>query len=159
MNLNTLNHNGLIQVGKALCVLLILQLLFGFGLIVANCCNSILSDLTSLAIVIILFIFGVYIWLIPFYFLLLFIRGIYKRKQYPSFYFIVTSLIIYLLYFSWIYRGMFWQLSCLITQCSFSEWLTSERIDYFFNIFSLLSVIYFITNILRLKTNEVNPLA
>lgn len=139
---------------RALSLLLALQFLAGFTTISFSN-NERLFELNSLFIVILLLIFKWYIWLIPYCLLVFFINKIYSQQRYPTYCYRCTYILVYIIYFGLVYRGSFWQLHCIYDKCTFTEWFDSEKRDLFFNLFALISLIYYISIISRsIKARE-----
>jgi hypothetical protein len=150
---NKINNSYIIQkVTFPLVLLFGLQLLTGIFLTIFFYKGSFHHEIKSLGIVILLVVVTWYIWLIPFYTILWVGYGIYKFKKLNPGYFILFSLLFYLLYFTLVYRDNFWQMSCFSMDCSLPEWFAGERMDLFFNEFTLLINIYYC---IRLFKNDI----
>jgi hypothetical protein len=147
------NISNIIQkVTFPLVLLFALQLLTGIFLTIFFYKGSFHHEFKSLGIVILLVVVTWYIWLIPFYTILWMGYGIYKLNKLHVGYFVLFSLLFYLLYFTFVFRDNFWQMSCFSMNCSLPEWLAGERQDLFFNEFTLFINVYFC---IRLFKNDI----
>lgn len=139
------------EIPITLGILLLLQISAGLMLIIFHYKDGFISNIKSLGLVIILLVLQWYLLLIPFLILLVLVFKILDKIRLPQYSFIIIAIILYLIYFTLVYGGNFWQLHCY-RYCNFSQWFDSERKDLFFNFFTLLALVYFTFKILKFRT-------
>jgi|GEM_PF-5020250 len=134
----------------SLGIILLVQLLTVLLIIVFEGRHLTAKDLHYLGSVMALFILQWYILVFIFFIFLFLISKYFIKWKISRWIFTIVAIIFYILYFLFTMGGNFWNIGDIIElKCNIKMWLTSERIDWFFNEGALLSILYFYSSLIK----------